>query len=102
MNRVRKGRKNESKASDMLIEQGWMVEKPTWSRFGHKDFFNMFDLIAVHPRSGRVRFIQVKTNGMPSPAYRKMLSSFIESREHSTVELWIWYDRNPVPRIIIL
>lgn len=97
MNSRAKGRRNENRARDLLIEEGWEVERPNFTRFGNKDFFNLWDLVAV--KEGKTRWVQVKTNKMPSPSYRKELAAF---QGCGTKELWIWYDRKREPRIILL
>jgi Holliday junction resolvase-like predicted endonuclease len=94
-----KGKRNEARARKILEDLGYEVEVMNYSRFGHQDFFNLWDLIAV--KGGQTRWVQVKTNGLNSagPAYRKLLTDFPGA---GTKELWIFYDRKPQPRIILL
>lgn len=106
MNSRAKGRRNEAKAYRKLEAEGYHVEKMNaphrMDRDGHVDFFNLFDLIAVDPTSGKSRFVQVKTNVLPPPAYRKRMSMFCLSRQHCSIELWVYYDRVKEPRVILL
>lgn len=100
-----KGRKNELKTAKELVKAGFHVERmnpPPRRSKGHVDFFERFDVIAVDPLTGMTRYIQVKSNRMPSPAYRDYLSRFCVGRKHCTIELWIWYDRVKVPRVLFL
>lgn len=100
-----KGRRNELRAYKKLEAEGYHVERmnaPHRGSDAHFDFFNLFDLIAVDPLTGKCRYVQVKTNVLPPPAYRKRLSLFTQSRKHCSIELWVYYDRVKEPRIILL
>lgn len=97
MNARAKGKRNEHKIRVMLEAEGWEVEIMPSSKFGHQDFFNRWDLVAV--REGSTRWIQSKTNRLPPPAYRKFLASF---QGAGSREIWVFYDRKKEPRIIYL
>lgn len=78
---------------------GYQVETAKFSRWGSTDFFGMWDLIAIDKRD--IKFIQVKSNAMPSPAVREELEMF-EVPPCVSKELWILYDRKLEPRVIKL
>ncbi len=97
MNSRQKGKRNEDKARKILEADGWEVEIMPYTRYHHQDFFNLWDLLAV--KSGRTKWVQVKSNRLPPPAYRDSLTSFQGGGDK---ELWIFYDRKKEPRIIRL
>lgn len=97
INSKAKGNRNEKKARNILEAEGYICEKQNYTRHGNKDLFNLWDLVAV--KGGKTRWVQVKTNRLPSPAYRQLLKDF---QGCGTKELWVFYDGNPLPRIIIL
>jgi len=78
VNKIRKGRRAERELAKFLEEEGgYIVWRPTWSRWGNRDIFKIADIVAIQ-RSGWLRerkayffgnakhspviFIQVKTN----------------------------------------
>jgi len=56
-----KGQQNESHAVKAYRDAGYWVYKPERAQYGDNDVFNLFDLLAFHPRFG-TRMVQVKTN----------------------------------------
>ncbi len=79
MNKIAKGRKSEKLFADLLKKRGFTVWKPTNCKFGKKDVFGLFDLLAIH-RQGDLYMIQVKT-GNKTNFYkaRKDIEKFIKS-----------------------
>ena len=101
-----KGRRHELEAQALLEKGGWLVEitKPGTKFEKNKDFFHLFDLIAIKKINGvsKTRWIQVKTNGCP----KKVKEQIIEFKEkyldsHSQVEVLIKYDRKGWKKIIL-
>lgn len=97
MNAAAKGRRNEYKAKQVLLDEGYLVEICNNQQYGSNDFFGLWDLIAV--KKEEIRWVQVKTNRMPPPWVRDALSAFPGP---GSKELWIFYDRKKEPRIINL
>jgi len=56
-----KGQQNETHAVKAYERAGYWVYKPERAQYGDNDVFNLFDLLAWHPRRGVV-MCQVKTN----------------------------------------
>lgn len=90
---------NERKAMNILKGLGFQVERRIRGRFTH-DFFDLYDLIAVHPLHGW-KLVQVKTNSMPPPAFRALIAEH-KVPTGTSKEIWIIYDRVKDPRILIL
>lgn len=57
-----KGQVTEGYGVEAYTRAGYWVYKPERARFGDNDVFNLFDILAFHPRAG-LRMIQIKTNG---------------------------------------
>ena len=57
----------------------------------------MFDLVAIGWRG--VLLVQVKSNGLPPPKERALISA-ARVPSFCKKEIWVWYDRRPEPRII--
>ena len=87
-----KGDKNELEARTIYEDAGYLVENPNFYRYGNKDFFNLFDFMAIRPDS-KVVFGQVKTNRAQG------INAFAdEVREHFNfdhviIEYWVRYNR---------
>lgn len=86
----RKGDYVELKAKKKLESEGYLVEKAVRSKWQRKDFYNAWDLIAIHP-DGTIRFIQVSSQplydrGRP---YQNKLLAF-PAHPKWTREYW-WY-----------
>lgn len=86
-----KGRRQERRAEDELSSKGFITARAKMSRFGDNDFFNKFDILAVHP-SDKPRLIQVKSNvakGMED--ILRFTNENIPSK-YFEVEMWVWHD----------
>jgi len=77
VNKTSKGNRAELEARKMLVNEGFLVEKKNSSRWQSNDFWGMFDILAIHPRDGIVRLVQIKTNA----------SDFYKARKH--VRDWV-------------
>lgn len=49
----------EKLAGALLVEWGYVVESPNYTRFGDSDFFGLWDLIAINDE--HVRLVQTST-----------------------------------------
>jgi Holliday junction resolvase len=93
MSTKRKGKNNERYAKNLLRFLGYSVISPNAVRFGREDFFEEFDIIAVHPER-QTLFIQVKTNGAPGiNAFTENVQEYV-NYDHARSEYWCRYDRD--------
>ena len=101
MNNRAKGRRNETKARDLLVLEGFSVQlTPMPSKFSlQNDLFGLWDLMAVS--SEKIRFIQVKSNKTAPKAWREEAIAW-QCPSNCTKELWIFFDRVKMPKIIVL
>jgi len=92
MSTKKKGKNNERYAKNILRHLGYSVISPNAVRFGREDFFEEFDIIAVHPQR-KILFIQVKTNGAPGiHAFTENVQQYV-NYDHARSEYWCRYDR---------
>ena len=91
MNRVAKGTRNEKKCADLLKDAGYIIHRTRRSRFGANDFFNLFDVMAVHPLKDHMLFIQVKSN-VVSKKVKKEIFSF-PLPPCCVPQIWVHIDR---------
>lgn len=60
VNKVAKGNRFELQVKKILEERGFIVYKPTRTKFTtQKDVWNMFDLLAWHPQLKHIVFLQI-------------------------------------------
>lgn len=78
----------EKLAQKMLEDEGFLVEKPNWSRWGNKDFFNLWDLIATNKNS--LRFIQVSSVGINRGSHKNKDFAGFPCPKSCTKEYWFW------------
>lgn len=90
---------NERKAKQLLEASGWEVERRVRGQWTH-DFFERYDLIAMHPVHGW-KLVQVTSNVNKPPEFREFLALH-KVPPGTSKEIWIWYDRVKEPRIIVL
>jgi hypothetical protein len=81
--------KYEIRAKKDLIAEGWMVDDKRgmsrWSR--NRDFWNLFDLVAVKKGEGCIRWISIKgRQGIPGK-HRKEVEKFYLP-ENNIKEIW--------------
>lgn len=90
MDKYAKGKRQEYKAKRILEEQGYQVKRSLLSR-------GTFDLLA---KKGDIRLmVQVTCNHKPRPEKMERIKKYpVGPLEFK--EVWIFKDRNPVPRII--
>lgn len=93
-----KGARRENAAKKILLETGWLVDKKVWSKYASKDFFNLFDLIAI--KGNMMRLIQVKSNRSDFYGARKAIERWVESNHiypdmQISFEVWLKEDCKP-------
>jgi len=69
-----------------------MVDFKTWSKYGSKDIFNVFDIVAI--KGSVVKFVQVKSNKSDFYSARKKVADWcIENGTRPTLllsfEVWL-------------
>ena len=67
MNTLAKGKRHELECRKLLEEYGFKVFKPIWNRYGEKDIFGHFDMIAIN--NLYVLLVQVKTKTHTKKVY---------------------------------
>ena len=87
--------KYEVKAQKELEKEGWIVDNKRgmgrWAK--NRDFFNLFDLVAVHPKYHdlKMRWISIKGHkGGSTKAHRADILAFPLHDETNKKELWYW------------
>jgi len=101
MNTRAKGRRNEFRCKDALNALGYEVElsRPS-TRFSlSNDLYGLWDAVAI--RYDGIRFIQVKTNHTAPREWMERARAWV-TPPNSTRELWIYYDYEKEPKIILL
>ena len=95
-----KGRKNELRARDILVTEGYNVQmapNPTrWAK--QTDLFSLWDLMAI--RKTDIRFVQVKTNQKRKETWEPM--ELWECPSNCSKEVWVFHDRVKEPSIYLL
>lgn len=92
MNKHSKGRRVELACRKVFEKAGWLTDVKNWSRWGAKDFYNMWDFIAI--RGSMVRFIQVKSNRTDMYKAKKRMKAWMEDNEiYVDSELWLKENR---------
>lgn len=84
MNRLAKGNRAELLAKVELTKEGYWVYRPPKTRFGDKDIFNRFDLVAC--KLNEIRFIQIKHK--VDNVIKEYISEFTEFT-HLPCEIWV-------------
>ena len=92
MNKSAKGKRRERQAKNKLEQNGWIVHNPPRTKFGEQDIFNLFDLLALHPETQQIKFIQVKSNRFTELREYKDKSLEIINPDKFSVEYWVNVD----------
>ena len=94
MNNKAKGTRVELKARNLLEALGYTVTRSAGS-------LGAFDLVALHPT--HTRCIQVKANRAPDRLEREQLQLLAQTIPPATsVEVWVWKDRERHPHVEVL
>lgn len=90
MSKHSKGARYELEARKLLAEQGFLVEKKNYNRWASKDFYNLFDILAIGEYT---RLIQIKTNISHFYTAKKKIAQWLELNDHKinavTFEVWV-------------
>ena len=89
MNRTQKGKLFERKAYDIILQEGYWIEKARVAKFQPHDLFGCWDLVAVDKKN--IRFIQVSTERFSSRsrANQERMMAFPKP-PHTSKEYWRW------------
>lgn len=91
MSKTRKlGNRNEKLAMDELRESGFLCEQKNYSRWQGKDFYNLFDILAIGKST---KLIQVKTNKSDFYKARKKIQEFQDTNQIKDISLEVWLRR---------
>ena len=89
INKHAKGKALELKVKKMQEEIGRVCFKPAWARFSKLDIFGA-DILCSNPNTGRLYFIQVKSNASGvSKAKGKFREAMPVLIEGVTQEIWL-------------
>jgi Holliday junction resolvase-like predicted endonuclease len=92
VNTHNKGNRVEKLAIDKLKAEGWLCDRKNWNRYASKDFYGLFDILAV--KEGDVRLIQVKSNASDFYKARKDISLWrIRNGIWIKTEVWLYKGR---------
>lgn len=84
-----KGKNAEAKAKELLLKFGYLVEKKPNVQFQSKDFYRMFDLLAI--KGSVVKFVQVKSNKSDFYTARIKISKWLKDYQLSiNCEIWLY------------
>ena len=87
-----KGNRNELIAKKILIDDGWLVEQKNWSKWRGKDFFGLFDIVAI--KGEFIKWIQIKSNRSDFYKVRKQIKNWlIENNLEMNTEIWLKENR---------
>jgi len=87
VNKHNKGNRYEKEARDLLIEEGYLVDRKNWSRYASKDFFTLFDILAIGKHT---RLIQVKTNASDFYKARKEIGMWLSENTIKGISFEVW------------
>lgn len=93
MNTKAKGARSERKVKKEQEKEGWYVVKAGGS-------LGLWDLVALHP-NGTVKFLQVKSNRMPSTTERKRLQTFANKWPWADCLIALVVDRSKIQYVIL-
>lgn len=94
----RKGLDAEKKAKDLLKKDGWFVEQKNWNRFASKDFYKLFDILAL--RGSETKLIQVKSGISHAYSARKEIKGWLEENHLQVCcEVWLYLKEKNAFRI---
>lgn len=91
MNKHKKGNSRELELRRKLTNDGWLCETKNWNRFASKDFYGLFDILAL--KADNIRFIQVKSNKRHISKAREEIKNWLESN-NLTLNCEIWCREN--------
>jgi len=87
VNKHNKGKRYELEAKKLLIEDDYLVDTKNWNRYKSKDFFGLFDILAI---GDHTRLIQVKTNISGFYKARKDIKRWLEDNRIEDISFEVW------------
>lgn len=88
----RKGNRRERQAQRLLEEMGYEVSIAKNHKWGANDYFNLYDILAVHPEK-KPKLIQVKSNGTGGALGKTgRKSADLVNTDYIDIEYWVCYD----------
>lgn len=102
INKVAKGRRTELKARKQLERAGYLVDKKPRTRYLSPDIFQLFDLIALNPKTRHLKFIQVKSTASGFYSAKKKIKDWMKkecfpepiySSQSSPITFEVWLHR---------
>jgi len=90
INKNRKGLYAENQVREHLEARGYLVWKPSRSRFNSNDIFGLFDMLAVHP-ARKTLWIQVKHKSSYSSKVKESIQRFADEymSPYDIAEIWV-------------
>jgi len=82
-----KGNRAEKEARDILEADGYLTDRKNWSRYASKDFFRLFDILAIGPKT---RLIQIKSNASDFYKSRKEIKEWLVENKIEDISFEIW------------
>lgn len=93
MTNVAKGKRAEKYAREDLKALGYLVEVKNYSRWQLKDFYNLFDILAIIGSTAKL--IQIKSNLTDFYKARKNIIAWKkENNIRIQCEVWLWEGRD--------
>jgi Holliday junction resolvase len=94
MNKHSKGKRREREAQLKLEAEGYLTERKPSTRWASDDFWELFDIIAIQPKTGEVRLVQVKSNKTDIYRARYGITDWVKSTGMvCPCEIWLKEDR---------
>ena len=91
MNTAAKGQRIEARCSDQLKADGFEVIKAIRIKYHDIDLFGLFDIVGHHPETGKLVFVQVKSNRCDGETRDKVRGFKLPPGCEKWI--WIWKDQ---------
>ena len=91
INKHKKGANRELELRKKLTDEGWLCETKNWNRYASKDFYGLFDILAI--KDTDIRFIQVKSNKSDVYKARRNISNWLRDN-NLNIRCEIWWREN--------
>jgi len=83
--------KSEKICKDQLVKEGFLVERAVKTAWSRNDLFNLWDFIAVSPKT--IRFIQVSSIYLTSGSHAGKDYKGFPHPANTTIEFWRWIQK---------
>ena len=87
MSKHSKGARYELEARKLLEKEGFLVEKKNYNRWASKDFYNLFDILAIGEYT---RLIQIKTNINHFYTAKKDIARWLDEHKINSITFEVW------------